>query len=411
MARPLRITAIGGGTGLPVLLHGLRTYARSGRTGASRVDLSSVAAIVSVSDDGGSSGRLMEEFDTLPPGDIRNCLLALTDDDEAFLLKSFLSYRFDPNEGGGLEGHSVGNLLLTALTRLNNDDFYRAIADAARILNLRGQIVLPTLQRNRLVAELSDGTRVRGESRIRIRENPNPIARMYLEPSHGAASIEATDEACEVIGASDVIALGPGSLFTSVIPPLLVPGIRDALAERSKTVPVVYVANLMTEAGETDGFTVGDHVAALKRHAPGLRLSAVIANDKAIAPTYLQQYAVAKVLRGYESVRRSIRNVLDTPRAELPELDALAAHATGLSRRLGLVTAELQGVLDSRIQVVLDAGCDDLKGTELVPVSCAQEVEIQDGAATKRVIRHDAGPVIEALLSVVARAVPPITDA
>lgn len=399
----MRIVALGGGTGLPVMLGGLRTFARSGAKAAERISLDHVTAIVSVSDDGGSSGRLMIEFDTLPPGDVRNCLLALADDHEAPLLKSFLGYRFGAADSGALEGHSVGNLLLTALTRLNGNDFLRAISDVARILNLQGRILLPTLERHTLVAVLQDGSEVRGESRIQLRANPSPVERVRLErvDSSGApAPFIAQIEAVRAIEAADLLLLGPGSLFTSVIPSFLVDAVRDALVVRSQQVPCIYVCNLMTEAGETDRFGVAEHVAALLRHAPGLRLSACVANRQPIEHDVLRRYALARMSRGCQAVGEALSTVA-TQAVDEPdvELEGLAERVETQATRLRILADEMRQVLDESIQVRPRESDEPLPCGALLAVDAARVVEIDDRGQRKRVLRHDAQAILQAVFT------------
>jgi uncharacterized cofD-like protein len=401
MPRPLRIVALGGGTGLPLILRGLRDLATSGGAAADRVDLDRVSAVVTVSDDGGSSGRLVRDFHTLPPGDIRNCLLALADEQEAPLIQKFLGYRFAADGGDELAGHSVGNILLTALYRLNGNDFPRAVYDVARILNLRGRILLPTLEPSVLVARLDDGTEIRGESRIGLRWNPSPIDEVYL--AHADADrtgpFEPGPEVVEAIDQAHVVLLGPGSLFTSVVPAFLVEGVRDAVVRASRRVPVCYICNVMTEAGETEGFSAGDHVRALLRHAPGLELARCVANRQTIAEPYLRQYAIARLLLGYRTVRLALDEVLQRDAAHRPCFDELVEHADAHARRLRRLSQELRQVQAERIQVRVDPERD----ADLLPlieeIDCVSEVEIHDERGQRKVIRHDAGPVLAAALA------------
>lgn len=407
-SRPLRIVTIGGGTGLPVMLRGLRDYASSGRAGADRIDIDHVSAIVSVSDDGGSSGRLMQDFDVLPPGDIRNCLLALADESQLPLLRKFLEYRFSGAEDGELLGHSIGNILITALTRINGDDFRKAILDVSRILNLRGKILLPTLEKTVLCAGLSDGTEVRGESRIGLRWSSAQIRRIWLQPLGTAgrfegapatsAALQASSEAVEAIHHADLVILGPGSLYTSTIPPILVGDVQRALIERSHAVPVVYVCNIMTEAGETDGYSVGDHVRALLEHAPGLRLWWCIANSQRIAEPYLHQYATERMLRGYATVRQALDEVIQRNEKLAYPYVQLMRHAEEHASRLKMLSDEMRHVLTEQVQVLVDPERDAGLGCEVVAVNAVQEVEIVDGGGTKKVIRHNAVAVLDAIL-------------
>jgi uncharacterized cofD-like protein len=256
--RGLRVVAIGGGTGLSTLLKGLKHFVLSLAEVLSAPPDSPVirdlCAVVTVSDDGGSSGRLRKELNMLPPGDIRNCIVALSED-EALLSKLF-RHRFD--KGSGLEGHSFGNLFLAALTSLT-DDFSEAVRLSSEILLTRGHIYPATTSNIELEALMEDGTRVRGETKItaskgRIREL------MLVPPDVGPLP-----QTLEAIAHADVITIGPGSLFTSLIPNLLVRGISEAIVASPAT--KVYICNLMTQANESLGLTAADHIRALNRHA------------------------------------------------------------------------------------------------------------------------------------------------
>lgn len=247
--KPLRIVSIGGGTGLATLLRGLKRYARAAQGAVE------VTAVVTVTDDGGSSGRLRRDFDVLPPGDIRNCMVALSQD-EALLAKLF-NYRFAG--GRGLKGHSFGNLFLTAMTHLTGD-FATAVRQSAEVLAVGGRIFPSTGSNVRLEATLEDGQQVFGESKIG--RSRRPIAEVRLVPSQAKPLKETLDAIAE----ADIITLGPGSLFTSVIPNLLVSGIPRAIAK--STAWKVYFVNLMTQPGETLGLTASDHVRMVTQHCP-----------------------------------------------------------------------------------------------------------------------------------------------
>ena len=255
VARDLRVVAIGGGTGLSTVLKGLKKYvAGSGPPGSPRI--SALCAVVTVSDDGGSSGRLRKEFNMLPPGDVRNCIVALSED-EALLSKLF-RHRFE--KGTGLEGHSFGNLFLAALTSLTND-FSEAVRLSSEILATRGHIFPATTANIELEALMQDGTRVRGETKITA--SKGPIKELFLLP----AGPDPLPQTLDAIAQADVITIGPGSLFTSLIPNLLVRGVPQAIRESSAI--KVYVGNLMTQANESLGLTAADHVRALHGHAGG----------------------------------------------------------------------------------------------------------------------------------------------
>jgi uncharacterized cofD-like protein len=238
-----KVVVVGGGHGLSNLLRGLKGFTNN------------LTAIVTVGDDGGSSGRLREELGVLPPGDIRNCITALADEDR--LVTDLFKYRFE--QGHGLEGHSFGNLFLTAVCAITGGDMLEAARVASRVLNSCGQVLPSTLSSMVLIAEFEDGRTVRGESIIP--EADGRIKRLYCEPELP----EATAEALEAIANADMIVLGPGSLYTSIIPNLLVKSIAEAVI--ASPARKVYVCNVMTQKGETTNYTVGDHVEALLQHA------------------------------------------------------------------------------------------------------------------------------------------------
>jgi uncharacterized cofD-like protein len=272
---PLRVVAIGGGTGLSALLHGLKRYARRADPALPVVD---VTAIVTVSDDGGSSGRLRREFDVLPPGDIRNCMVALSED--SALLSRLFQYRFQA--GRGLKGHSFGNLFLMALTQIMGD-FPAAVKVSSEVLKIAGRIYPSTTAKVVLEATLADGSHVVGETRIsRSRKR---IERIRLIPRKAPP----LDAALSAIAAADVITFGPGSLFTSVVPNLLVDGIPTAI-RRSPAVKAYFV-NLMWQPGETTEFTASDHVRAVHQHAGGKLLDYAIVNVRPIPTTIKKKYA------------------------------------------------------------------------------------------------------------------------
>jgi uncharacterized cofD-like protein len=272
---PLRIVAIGGGTGLSTILHGLKRYAQEPRE-------AEITAIVTVTDDGGSSGRLRREFDVLPPGDIRNCMVALSED-EALLSKLF-QYRF--SEGRGLKGHSFGNLFLTALTNLTGD-FVQAVKVSSEVLASLGRIYPATATNVVLEAELENGKIVKGETKIG--KSRSRIRRIHLQPRN----CQPLPETLAAIEDADLITFGPGSLFTSIIPNLLVDGIAPAI-KRSRALKAYFV-NLMWQPGETIGFRASDHVDALHRHAGMPLIDVVVVNTRAITARQRRRYAAQKV--------------------------------------------------------------------------------------------------------------------
>ena len=256
-AEGLRVAALGGGHGLPVVLRALKPYTHN------------ITAIVTVSDDGGSSGRLRRELGVLPPGDLRNNIAALADDEA--LMTQLFQYRFGE---GDLEGHSFGNLLITALAGITGS-MEHALAEAGRVLAIRGRVLPSTLQDITLEAEVRalDGTlrRVSGESHIA--QTGGLIERVFLEPA-GVRAYPATIQA--VLGA-ELIVFGPGSLYTSILPSLLVGSLTEAI--RAANAPCIYVCNIATQAGETDHFSVADHVAVLEKHIGRGVINGVLCNN------------------------------------------------------------------------------------------------------------------------------------
>ena len=254
-ARGPRIVTVGGGTGLSSLLRGLKQYTNN------------LTAIVTVADDGGSSGRLRRDLRVLPPGDFRQCIVAMADAEP--LMGELFQYRF--SEAGELSGHSFGNLFIVAMTRVTGN-FERALKESSRVLAVRGQIVPSTVEDVTLCAELDDKSTVEGESNIP--HGPSPIRRVYLRPSDPPAFPEAVD----AILHADVIVIGPGSLYTSIIPNLLVDGISQAI--KNARALKVYVCNVATQPGETDGYSVSDHVKALHDHVGNGVFNCVLANNR-----------------------------------------------------------------------------------------------------------------------------------
>ncbi|BBH41024.1 MAG: YvcK family protein [Microcystis sp. LE18-22.4A] len=261
-----KIVAIGGGTGLSTLLRGLKQYS------------SNITAIVTVADDGGSSGRLRREMGILPPGDIRNCIAALADEEK--LLTELFQYRF--HAGDGLSGHSFGNLFISAMTEITGD-LEQAIDASAKVLAIRGKVLPATLTDVSLWAKLADGRIIEGESKIT--EAMGQIRQIGCHPADPVA----LPAALAAIKEADYIIIGPGSLYTSIIPNLLVPAIRQALAQ--VTVPRVYVCNIMTQPGETDNYSVADHIRAIEKVCEERVFDAVLAQRTAPSPQSLQLYA------------------------------------------------------------------------------------------------------------------------
>ena len=272
-----RVVAIGGGTGLSMLLRGLKHYVARRRQESERHPIGDLAAIVTVSDDGGSSGRLRREYSILPPGDIRNCMVALSQDEA--LLGRLFQYRFQ--SGRGLRGHSFGNLFLTALSNVTGD-FAEAVKVSGEVLAIRGRIFPATLENVTLEAVMTDGKIVSGETRIP--KSGKKIRQLRLQPRH----VQPLPEVLEAIAKANLILIGPGSLYTSILPNLLVSGVAEAI--QSSPATRVYVANLMTQPGETDGFTLSDHVRVIFEHTRRKLIDWVVASNQIVSPEVVRRY-------------------------------------------------------------------------------------------------------------------------
>jgi uncharacterized cofD-like protein len=271
----LNIVAIGGGTGLATFLSGLKQFVYRGNEGDSIANLS---AIVAVSDDGGSSGRLRDELQMPPPGDIRNCMVALSEDSS--LLSRLFQHRFTGD--GDLSGHSFGNLFLAALSEVTGD-FAEAVKLSSEILASKGHIYPATDSDVRIAAELEDGSIVHGETKVG--KVGNRIKRLFLEPENCSPM----PDALKAIESADMITVGPGSLYTSLLPPLLVNGVSEAI-ENSKATKI-FICNLMTQPGETDGLTARRHLEILREYAPHLNFDFLIVNSQTISERQAELYA------------------------------------------------------------------------------------------------------------------------
>ncbi|MFA5059782.1 MAG: YvcK family protein [Candidatus Omnitrophota bacterium] len=267
LERGPKIVAMGGGHGLSNLLLGLKEYT------------SNITAIVTVADSGGSSGRLREEFNIVAPGDIRNCLVALAD--TPALMSQLFQYRF--SEKSQLQGHSFGNLFLTAMVQLTGGDFEKAVKESSKVLAIRGKVVPSTVSNVHLVAEYADGKRTEGEAKI-PRSNAR-IKRLSLKPENS----KPTADALEAIANAEIIILGPGSLYTSIIPNLIIHGMTEAIVNSSAF--KIYVCNVMTQKGETENYGASDHVKAIVEHTSPKIIDACLVNNAIAPPDMLGRYS------------------------------------------------------------------------------------------------------------------------
>jgi uncharacterized cofD-like protein len=263
-----KIVAIGGGTGLSTLLRGLKEYPLK------------LSAVVAVTDEGGSSGQLRKELGIIPPGDIRNCLVALSKEES--LMARLLQYRF--RGSGSLGGHSFGNIFLAALANLSGG-FGRGVAEAGKVLSIKGDVMPVTLSDVRLEAELADGRCIRGERRISSLAPGEKIKNIYLV----GKNIRLQPMAAAAVMAADYVILGPGSLYTSIVTNLLVPGM--ALCLKKSRAKKIYVSNIMTQPGETDGYTMSDHVNVVRDHA-GVDFDYILTDRSKLDPKVLARYSV-----------------------------------------------------------------------------------------------------------------------
>ena len=268
-----KIVAIGGGTGLSSILKGIKDYTNN------------ITAVVTVADDGGGSGALRQELKMPPPGDIRNCILALAETEP--IMEKLIQYRFN---SGSLRGQSFGNLFLAAMTGIYDGDFVRAVKNVADVLKVSGEVLPVTSTDVRLVANMQNGEHIKGESSVgtACTKCGCRISSVNLEATDHTKKISPLPEVLECINNADLIAIGPGSLYTSIIPSLIVDGVSEALC--NSKAPVVYINNIMTQSGETDGYTAFDHVEAISKHTSREILDYCIVNNGAIPPEILQRY-------------------------------------------------------------------------------------------------------------------------
>lgn len=284
----MNIVAIGGGTGLSQLLSGLKKHVRPADVAPGdwqhSHSIHELTAVVTVTDDGGSSGRLRDEFHMLPPGDIRKCLVALSEDER--LMSRLFQYRFE--RGGELQGHSFGNLFLTALTSVTGD-FLEAIRLSSEVLAIKGRILPSTMSDVHLIGELENGASLFGESLIG--RSPVRIRKIGIFPE----SCDPLPETLEAIARADVITLGPGSLYTSLLPNLLVNGIPDAIRQSSAV--KIYIANIMTQPGETFGFSAADHLRAVIEHCTDFPFDYFLCNITPISSSQKEKYLAEKAVQ------------------------------------------------------------------------------------------------------------------
>jgi uncharacterized cofD-like protein len=315
--RGLKLVAIGGGTGLSSLLAGLKRLV--GKHDEDDAWIENLAAIVTVSDDGGSSGRLREELQMLPPGDIRNCMIALSED--STLLSRLFRYRFRGE--GDLGGHSFGNLFLAALTEVTGD-FVEAVRLSSEVLASKGHIYPATINDVRLVAELEDGTVARGETQITATKSR--IRSLRLEPEQCLP----LPEALAAIRTADVITVGPGSLYTSILPNLLVARVARTIGDAPAT--KIFICNLMTQPGETDGYTARQHLEVVRQYAPEIRFDFVVVNSRPVSEEQRRRYAAEganQIGIDDDTFEQAANGGTEVVRAELLDEGEKARHDSG----------------------------------------------------------------------------------
>ena len=289
LSRGPRVVAVGGGTGLSTLLSGIKHFT------------SNITAIVTVTDTGGSSGRLRSEMDMLPPGDIRNCLVALAD--AGPLIRDLFQYRFEVGEG--LKGHSFGNLFITALSKVTGD-FEKAVAESSKVLAIRGRVIPSTLDKVTLIGEFMDGTSLEGETNIT--DAQKPLRNIRLKPDNCSACPEALD----AIENADLIIFGPGSLYTSILPNLLIQDIHNALLKSDAH--KVYINNVMTQPGETDNFSSWEHLKVLLEHTDPRIIDACFVNNQSIPEDILERYqakGAEPVVQDWDKIREKGYEVIE----------------------------------------------------------------------------------------------------
>jgi len=331
-----RLVALGGGTGLSTLLAGLKQLVAKPDE---PIWIETLSAIVTVSDNGGSSGRLRDELQMLPPGDIRNCIVALSEDSS--LLSRLFRYRFRGE--GELGGHSFGNLFLAALTEVTGD-FTEAVRLSSEVLASKGHIFPATISDVHLVAELDDGSIVHGETQISA--SRAPIRNLRLEPERCLPLPQALKE----LRSADVITVGPGSLYTSILPNLLVSQVARVIGESRAT--KIFVSNLMTQPGETDGYTALQHLETLRKYAPEIKFEFVVVNERKISHEQAERYAAAQAYQlGIDDpILDSLDQTTEVMRADLLDAGEKVRHS---SERLARVVLACRQSADSRRAVTV----------------------------------------------------------
>ena len=407
MIDALKLVCIGGGTGLSSLLSGIKQHTSNRHAGAEIIDIDSLAAIVSVSDDGGSSGRLVEEFDVIPPGDIRQLLVALSNDDG--LLAKLFGYRFSSD--GDLGGHTVGNLLLIALTELNNGSFPKAIQEASKLLSTRGRIIPVSLDGTTLCAQLVGGDVVCGESNIPERSNREPIQRVFLKPRENGKQhrdepyeCAAHTEAVEAIANADAIIIGPGSLYTSIMPNLVIKEIAETI--QSSDAMKIYICNVMSQPGETDGYSVTDHVEAILSHAPGMSLDSVIVNNQPAPEKIIERYRQKELSGKFAQMKMLMEDVLsmlETKQvedfAEGKTVDSVLYQAEHISQLTNEIK-QMAGPIN--VQIFYNPGQDHLGDMRIVEAELIREVKLIDSGEPQPVIRHHPEKLAQTLVKVLS---------
>ena len=408
MVDALKLVCIGGGTGLSSLLSGIKQHTSNRRAGSEIIDIDNLAAIVSVSDDGGSSGRLVEEFDVIPPGDIRKLLVALSNDDE--LLAKLFEYRFSSD--GDLGGHTVGNLLLIALTELNNGNFPKAIQEASKLLSTRGRIIPVSLDGTTLCAELVGGDIVCGESNIPERSNREPIQRVFLKPRENGKQhhdelyeCAAHTEAVEAIANADAIIIGPGSLYTSIMPNLVIKEIAKTI--QSSDAMKIYICNVMTQPGETDGYSVTNHVEAILSHAPGISLDYVLVNNQPAPEKIIERYRQKELSGKFAQIKmhtEEVLSMLETTQvedfAEGKTMDSVL-YLTEYISQLTNETKQMAG--PSNVQIFYNAERDNLGDMRIVEAELIRDTtEVINSGGPQTVIRHHPEKLAQTLVKVLS---------